>query len=152
MRYPREMMIRWHIAIMEKGVVLAAAAGSTGVVVVSNTEHLGTSFRVAVPYMKAVSAIDQSHFPGHLLKVFVINTGAATRALFQMVSFFVSVDADRILMLGWRDSYEKALEAEGIDLDTLPVVFGGRGRAELPPCDVVTCFGCVDPDGATKIW
>eukprot|EP00759_Apiculatamorpha_spiralis_P026030 PhF_6_TR29222/c0_g1_i3/m.42761 len=155
--YTMETLVRWHIAIMETGKhLLLKSKDSKGVTVIMNTAGIGMSFRVAIPFVKALGAVDQANYPEHLDKLYILNTGRVTRILYDLIKYFIDERTrSKVVLLGDRSAYEKVLVEAGIDLDRIPLMFGGRGTAEVPsddPIGKVVTFGCLDSSKAKKYW
>eukprot|EP00760_Papus_ankaliazontas_P030399 PhM_4_TR4807/c0_g1_i1/m.26231 len=126
--YSLELLVRWHIAIMETGKRESVRSGGRGVTVVMNTGGVSLAFRQAVPFVKAIGKIDSDNYPEHLDQLFVINTSAVVRGLWEVVKVFLDERTrNKVRLLGDKNAYAKVLEGHGINLDNVPELYGGTG-------------------------
>eukprot|EP00997_Jenningsia_sp_PLL12_P008534 NODE_531_length_1638_cov_181.385777_g441_i0.p1 GENE.NODE_531_length_1638_cov_181.385777_g441_i0~~NODE_531_length_1638_cov_181.385777_g441_i0.p1 ORF type:complete len:380 (-),score=95.85 NODE_531_length_1638_cov_181.385777_g441_i0:224-1363(-) len=96
-------------------------------------------YRPALEVIKAISALDQVHYPENMHRVFLINAPSVATAFWRIIQYWLNEQTkSKVIFLG--TDYKTRL-LEDIDAENLPELLGGTCELEVPlPSD----SQCVD--------
>ena len=124
-------LMKWHLYTAERGRELYKGLGTDRVTIVLDCAHLDGLFLLsnftATSFLRDTVAVDQTRFPEHMYKLFLINCSWGFNFLWKWVKVFLkdSVVKDIHVLTG--SNFEDI--AEFIDLGAIPEDFGGTAPA-----------------------